>query len=103
MMVRLGKACIWFAFTMPALVVAAAALGVEEKNLGIAIEIVIWIGGFLFGSFSTAFTGYTVGRSADKRSAAYHDMGMAPPKILEKLKGIGYGISGAKQIEVPNI
>lgn len=56
-----------YTFFAPSIYIAACSLGVSENKLKILVEILTWIGGFLFTSFTTAFTGYTVARSIDKR------------------------------------
>jgi len=53
------------------------------------LSVLLWIGGFLFGTFTTSFTGYTVARSADKKIAA----GETPGNILSMAAQLGRKIA----------
>lgn len=46
---------------------------------------------FLFGSFTTAFTGYTVARTLDKKTA----QGTAVDSLLEHAANLGAKFSGS--------
>jgi len=89
MMTKLGNYCILFAFYAPVSVIAAGHAGLEPSVMANFMSVLMWIGGFLFGSFTTSFTGYTVARSADKKTAA----GNAPGKFLSMAASLGRKIS----------
>lgn len=65
---RLFYACIVYAFFAPILIIGGALLGVEAAIITIAIGMVEWIGGWLFGTFGTAYLGYAGARSMDKKN-----------------------------------
>ena len=65
---RFFYTCIGYVFFAPGIVVTAAALGVEAALLVTIIGMIEWIGGWLFGTFATAYLGYAGARSLDKRS-----------------------------------
>lgn len=89
MMILIGKSCIYFVFYAPLSVIAAGHAGFSEAIMANYMSALIWIGGFLFGTFTTSFTGYTVARSADKKAAA----GEVPGKLLSMAAGLGRRIS----------
>ena len=90
MMILLGKTCILFVFYAPLAVIAAQLVGIDTVNF---MSIIKWIGGFLFGSFSTSFTGYTVARSADKKIATNSGVG----SMIKMASKIGNFVSGVKR------
>ena len=85
MMILLGKACVAFAFLAPGSLLLAAGLDVPADALAPAKELMVWTGGFLFSSFTASFTGYTVARTADKRTAS----GLPVGKILGMAANLG--------------
>jgi len=87
MMLYLGKMSILYAFYAPVSVIAAS-YALQDVTMDLFMGMVKWIGGFLFTAFMTSFTGYTVGRSADKKTAAYEASGLIAPGSLKKLAGI---------------
>jgi hypothetical protein len=91
MMILLGKTCVVYAFYAPLAVVAAQSVGIDTIAFMTMIK---WIGGFLFGSFSTSFTGYTVARSVDKNIATKGEAGIGSAfKMISKL---GNFVAGSK-------
>lgn len=91
MMILLGKACVVYAFYAPLAVVAAQSVGIDTLAF---MTVIKWIGGFLFGSFSTSFTGYTVARSVDKNIATKGEAGIGSAfKMISKL---GNFVAGSK-------
>jgi len=89
MMILMGQACIVFAFYAPLAVVAAGHCGFGDAVISNFMSVLIWVGGFLFGSFTTSFTGYTVARTADKKTMA----GAEPGKLLGMAASIGRRIA----------
>ena len=77
MMLLIGKTCIVFAFYAPLSVIAAGQLGIFANIVTEYMSMLRWIGGFLFSAFMTSFTGYTVARYGDKRTAAQFDSSKA--------------------------
>ena len=91
MMILLGKACVVYAFYAPLAVVAAQSVGIDTVAF---MTVIKWIGGFLFGSFSTSFTGYTVARSVDKNIATKGEAGVGSAfKMISKLGNL---VAGSK-------
>jgi len=91
MMILLGKACVYYAFYAPLAVVAAQSVGIDTTAF---MTVIKWIGGFLFGSFSTAFTGYTVARSVDKNVATKGEAGVG--SALKMMSKLGNLVAGSK-------
>lgn len=83
-MVFIGKMSVLYAFYAPVTVIAAS-YALHDADLATFIGMVRYIAGFLFGAFMAAFTGYTVGRSADKRTVAYEESGVMAPGALQKI------------------
>jgi len=73
MMILIGKTCIVFVFFAPILVfIGTLAKLADLASLTLILK---WAGGFLFGSFMTSFTGYTVARTVDKKISALEPTG----------------------------
>ena len=64
---RLFYTCIVYSLFAPTLIIGGAAIGIEAGIITMAIGMVKWIGGWLFGTFGTAYLGYTGARSIDKK------------------------------------
>jgi len=64
---KLFYACIVYAFFVPVVVIVADVVGVEIAMATLLIGLLEWIGGWLFGTFGTAYLGYTGARSLDKK------------------------------------
>lgn len=96
MMMRAGNAGIAYTFVMPCIVALCAIANVKEATLVVIIELMIWLGGLIWGAFMTSFTGYTVARSADKRmlgNSELSEVGTGPAGLLGMLSKLGHKIS----------
>lgn len=93
MMLMLGKSAIAYTFLTPVLVVVLAKANVDKEMLGLVVKLVLWQGGTLWTTFTASFTGYTVARSVDKKSAAMAEVGMAPSELMKTLSALGKKIS----------
>uniref|UniRef100_A0A6M3JYR1 Putative holin n=1 Tax=viral metagenome TaxID=1070528 RepID=A0A6M3JYR1_9ZZZZ len=93
MMVKLGNAAIMYTVGTPIIVIIAAALKVPADILGTVTQMIIWQGATLWGAFMTSFTGYTIARSADKKTQANLDCGLPVSKMTDVLSKIGHKIS----------
>lgn len=62
---QLFWACTLYAFTATFIIGGMSYLKVDTATI---VSLVKWIGGSLFGTFSTAFIGYTTARTVDKRN-----------------------------------
>jgi hypothetical protein len=60
--------CCGFSLFAPLCVIAIAIAGVEAAIVSSVVGMIEWIGGWLFGTFSTSFIGYTAARSVDKKN-----------------------------------
>jgi len=89
MMTKLGNYSILYAFYAPLSVIAAGHAGFSEVIMANFISTLLWIGGFLFGTFTSSFTGYTLARSVDKKTAS----GGTPGKFLNMAAAIGRKIA----------
>ena len=93
MMVKLGNAAIGYTIGTPIIVIIAAAFNVNSETLGVVTQMIIWQGATLWGAFMTSFTGYTIARSADKKTQADLDCGQDPSKMLEMISKLGRKVS----------
>jgi len=93
MMILLGKASILYSIVTPLLVIMCSLLKVEQNVIDAIIKLILWQGATLWGSFTTSFTGYAVARSADKKIASDHDLGIVPSKLVKQINKIGHKIS----------
>jgi len=84
MMKRMGYAAMGYAFFAPAILVYLSTQGATEASVTQISSLMTYVGAFLMTSFTTAFTGYTVARSRDKRAA----LGQSPPGLLQTISGI---------------
>ena len=89
MMLLIGKSCIAFTFYAPVSVIAAGHAGLDAAVMTDYMSALRWIGAFLFSAFMTSFTGYTVGRSVDKKTAS----GETPGTVLNMAAAIGRRLS----------
>lgn len=89
MMTKLGNSCIAFAFVAPAIIILGGLLKLEQNILTQVVSTIQWVGGFLFSSFMTSFTGYTVSRGVEKVKLS----GNNAPKSLDMLAKLGRKIS----------
>jgi hypothetical protein len=64
----LFSACVVYAVFAPTLIVVGSIAGIEATIMLACIGVVKWIGGWLFGTFGTAYLGYSGARSLDKRN-----------------------------------
>jgi hypothetical protein len=88
-MVKLGNSCIAIAFLAPVAIIAGGLLKLEQSILSQVVSTVQWTGGFLFSSFMTSFTGYTVSRGVEKVKLGGHETS----KTLDMIAKIGKKIS----------
>ena len=62
-----GFVCMYSVYA-PLCVIAAYTVGIPAAALTAFIEMLYWIGGFLFSTFGTAYLGYSAARTIDKRN-----------------------------------
>ena len=67
---ELFSACVVYAISAPILIVVGSIAGIEATVMMACIGVIKWIGGWLFGTFATAYLGYSGARSLDKRNPA---------------------------------
>ena len=60
-----------FTFFAPITTVLGVYAGMSDAVTTLYIPMLKWTGGFVFTTFTTAFTGYTVARTVDKRSPEF--------------------------------
>jgi len=89
MMIKVGNACILFSFYAPLCIVAMGVWKVAPSIIVDTMSMIKWIGGFLFSSFMTSFTGYTVARYGDKKIVA----GESGSKALNMVTKLGRWVS----------
>jgi len=95
MMVKLGNACIVYALSLPVIMLIAGVFKIEAPVMAEIKGALWWTGTFLFGSFTTAFTGYTVARTVDKKTV----QGTAVGSFLEHAASLGAKVSGYPALE----
>ena len=66
----LFSACVVYAVFAPTLIIVGSIAGIEAAVMLACIGVIKWIGGWLFGTFATAYLGYSGARSLDKRNPA---------------------------------
>ena len=93
MMVLLGKVSMIYTGANVLLTAVLLYLDVSLASIKVLTDLMISAGYPLWGAFVTSFTGYTVARSADKRSQAVSDNGLDPGKLLGMISKIGHKIS----------
>lgn len=82
---QLFQACIVYAVFAPTLIVVGSIAGVETALMMACIGMVKWIGGWLFGTFGTAYLGYAGARSLDKRNPSLKNNGTFLGKIVKSI------------------
>jgi len=82
---RLFYGCLTYVFFAPALIVVGSIAGVEAALMVTCIGMVKWIGAWLFGTFGTAYLGYSGARSLDKRNPALKNNGNFLGKIVNTI------------------
>ncbi|MFH1290107.1 MAG: hypothetical protein ABIH92_01745 [Nanoarchaeota archaeon] len=93
MMLLLGKTSVGYTIGTPILVCIMAWLKIDTELLKLITNMILWQGATLWGAFMTSFTGYTISRSADKRSVAKMESGEMPSNLLGLVSKIGGKIS----------
>ena len=93
MMVLLGRTAVSYTIGTPIVVCVLALCNVDEPLIKLIVELVLWQGATLWGAFMTSFTGYTVARSADKKTLARMENGEPSTKLLKLISKIGGKIS----------
>lgn len=69
--------CIAYAFYAPLCVIAITAwsaafpLTITASTVALVVGMIKWIGGWLFGTFSTAYIGYAAARTVDKKKPEF--------------------------------
>lgn len=71
-----------YAFYVPLVVFAAHSLDVDTNLI---LSVVKWIGSFVFGTFSTAFLGYTTARTIDKRNPNFKESDNILGKVVKNI------------------
>jgi len=82
---ELFSACIVYAVFAPTLIVVGSIAGIEATIMMACIGMVKWIGGWLFGTFGTAYLGYTGARSLDKRNPSLKNGNNLLGKIVKSI------------------
>jgi len=82
---ELFQACIVYAIFAPTLVVVGSIAGIEATVMMACIGMVKWIGGWLFGTFGTAYLGYAGARSVDKRNPNLKNNGSFLGKMVKAI------------------
>jgi len=93
MMLLLGKTSVGYTIGTPILVCIMAWAKIDTELLELVTNMILWQGATLWGAFMTSFTGYTVSRSADKRSLAKVESGEMSSNLLGTVSKIGKMIS----------
>jgi len=75
--------CCIYAFYAPLSVIALHSLGFEKAQLKEIVNMVEWIGGWLFGTFGSAYLGYAAARSVDKKNPQLKNEGGVIGKITD--------------------
>jgi len=89
MMLLLGKTSIGYTIGTPVLIAILTIAEVSSELLGLVVELVLWQGATLWSAFTASYTGYTVARTTDKKTAE----GIVPSKLLKAASEIGKRIS----------
>jgi len=93
MMVLLGKTAVAYTIGTPLFIGFLSLLKVDSGTIKLLVHMILWQGGTLWSAFMTSFTGYTIARSADKRSVVKMENGEMPSKLLDMVSKIGKKIS----------
>ena len=93
MMVLLGKVSMAYTGASVLLTAVLLYLKVDLDSVKVLTDLILYQGVTLWGAFITSFTGYTVARSADKRSQAQSDNGLDTGRIVGMLSKLGHKIS----------
>ena len=70
---ELFRAVVIYCFYAPLCIIAATQAGIPPTTTIEIIALVKWVGGWLFGTFGTAYLGYAGARTIDKRNPAFKD------------------------------
>ena len=89
MMLLLGKTAIGYTIGTPVLVAILAVTKVDAELIGLITDLILWQGATLWSAFTASFTGYTVARTSDKKTAK----GIMPGRLLKLAAKIGTKIS----------
>jgi len=89
MMVLLGKVSLLYSFAGVLLVTVCVLAKVETESLGLLIKLLLYQGGTMWVTFTASFTGYTVARSVDKKTAN----GLDVSDIMQSVANLGKKIS----------
>jgi len=89
MMVLVGKTALVYTVCTPFLVVGCILGHAPKELLDALVTLILYQGGTLWTAFMAAFTGYTVARSVDKKTAN----GLDVSGVMQAIAGIGKKIS----------
>lgn len=93
MMTRLGITAMGYTIGTPLFIGLLSYLQVNIELIKLLTNMILWQGLTLWSAFMTSFTGYTVGRSCDKKAAAIMEQGIEPSALLNILSKVGHKIS----------
>jgi len=81
----LFSSCVIYSITCIALIANMAIWGVKKDVLDQVIEIMKYFGAFQWGTFATAFVGYTTARTVDKKNPQIKEQGNMVGKLLKQI------------------
>lgn len=84
---KLFVSCIGYAFYAPLVVIASGHL--DPTITVTVVGMVEWIGGWLFGTFATAYLGYAASRTVDKKNPKYKNGNGVLNKTVSGLLKLG--------------
>jgi len=70
---KLFISCVGYSFYAPLVIIALSQGGIAEGTIIVLIDMVKYIGGWLFGTFSASYLGYAASRSVDKRNPGFKE------------------------------
>ena len=70
---KLFVSCIGYSFYAPLTIIALSQGNIAEGTIIVLIDMIKYIGGWLFGTFSAAFLGYAASRTMDKRNPNFKE------------------------------
>jgi len=76
-----------FTFFAPISTVLGVYVGMSDAVFALYLPLLKWTGGFVFTTFTTAFTGYTVARTVDKRNPEFKNGHGLLNTIVKKVIG----------------
>jgi len=81
----LFASCVIYSFFIPILIMICFLLKIDIEILNSLIELIRWIGGFLFSTFISGYLGYTAARSMDKKNNNNNNNNNNIDKIIKNI------------------